>query len=462
MLETESSLRSAPEPQQLTTGIAALDQLLGGGIPHRQVVLLAGQPGSGKTILASQIAFAQAARGTPVLMATAASEPHTKILESLRNFSFFERERVGREILLLSVYPWLRRGVRETREMLLSSVRERRARLLVIDGLRSLRDVWRDESSIREFLAELGVGLASNDCTGVLALESAPETVLEMPEAATVDGVVSLYFERDGMRRKRRVEVVKLRGRDHLSGEHAARLGLDGFEIHVRLEAERQPERAHAAVARKAGFGVASLDAWLGGGLPGGTTTVLAGSTGTGKTLLGYAFARAGALAGEPSLFVSFEEATEALEARTRTVSLDLPDGAPLEVMEADPLGLEPDEQARGVIERARSLGAKRIVIDGIELLEQAMAPTRRWSDFSTAFIRRLTHGGRDVLLTYAGSASGSVLARRADNLLEVELQSGSDGSWRELRALKIRAAASPGRVCRFEFTASGFAAQES
>ena len=67
--------------------------------------------------------------------------------------------------MLLSLYPWLRKGLKETREMLLSSVRERRARLLVIDGLGSIRDVWRDDNQVREFLSEVGVGLATNDCT---------------------------------------------------------------------------------------------------------------------------------------------------------------------------------------------------------------------------------------------------------------------------------------------------------
>jgi RecA/RadA recombinase len=83
---------SISDVQLLSTGVAELDRILGGGIPARQILLVAGHPGSGKTILAGQIAFASAARGDPVVLATAASEPHSKLIESLHGFGFFRRE----------------------------------------------------------------------------------------------------------------------------------------------------------------------------------------------------------------------------------------------------------------------------------------------------------------------------------------------------------------------------------
>ncbi len=431
----------------LTTGIPALDRVMGGGIPPRQVHLVAGQPGSGKTILAGQVAFAQAARGAPVLLATAASEPHTKVLETLQRFSFFERERVGREIFLLSIYPWLRKGVRETREMILSSVREQRAQLLVIDGLRSLRDVWRDEAHIREFLSELGVGLATSDCTGVLTLEASPDRILETPEAATVDGVITLPFDRVGMRRERRLEVVKVRGHRHLRGEHAVRLGHDGYEIFVRCEAEAEaavPQRASAGTAPQAPFGDPVVDAWLGGGIPAAGVTLIHGAHGTGKSLLASLFAGAGGKDG--ALLASLGEPAESMVARASAMGLRTEGVRPFspEVLE-----LLPDQVAHGLLQRSVEVG--RVVLDGAEPLWDAVAPDRR-HDFTRALLRRLSAGGRAVLVTAEGAKG--LLSELSDNILELAVV--RPGEVWEVRPHKIRAAALPKGPLRFRIGPRG------
>jgi circadian clock protein KaiC len=423
----------------LSTGIPALDRVLGGGIPPRQVLLVAGHPGSGKTILASQVAFAQAARRAPVLLATAASEPHTKVLETLQRFSFFNRERVGREIFLLSIYPWLRKGVRETREMILSSVREQRAQLLVIDGIRSLRDIWRDESQIREFLSELGVGLSSHDCTAVLTLEASPDRILETPEAATVDGVLTLPFERHGLRRERALEVVKVRGQRHIAGAHTARLGNDGFELHVRLESEgaaRDPRRG----AGHSGFGHAALDAWLGGGLGSGGVTALHGPHGAGKSYLGLVFAAAAGDRG--ALLVSFGEPAEAMVARGREQGLAT---GRVQAFTPEVLEMMPDGVAHQILQRAEGVG--RVVLDGAQPLFEAVSPDRRY-DFTRALLGRLAEGGRDVLLTSPDGAVESV-AGAVDNLLQISIP--SPGRLRELQVRKLREASLPNNP--FSFT---------
>ncbi len=438
----------SPNGSLLTTGIAALDRALGGGIPPRQVLLVAGQPGSGKTILASQIAFAQASRGAPVLLATAASEPHTKVLETLQRFSFFERERVGRDIFLLSIYPWLRRGVRETREMLLSSVREQRASLLVVDGLRSLRDVWRDESQIREFLSEIGVGLSSNDCTGVLTLEANPERILEAPEAATVDGVVTLPFEQTGMRRERRLEVVKVRGQRHIPGQHFTQLGNDGFELYLRLEAESDPVAPVTALpspGARSAFGVKALDAWLGGGVPTGSVTLLTGPHGSGKTQLAARFAAGGGAEGG-ALFVSLGEGAELALARAEALGVKV---SGVRAFTPEVLELRPDLVGHGVLRKSQE--ARRVVLDGMETLLAATSPERRM-DFTRALLRRLARGGRDVLMT-GGDEVREMLGGLADNLLEL---SCDERDVTVLRLTKVRGAQRPKGAFAFTVGSAG------
>src|SRR5687768_14859820 len=103
--------------QPITTGIPALDLLLGGGIPARHSVVVTGNPGTGKTALCSQIAFAHAARGLSVVIATLASEAQDKLMDELSGFSFFRSECIGNEIFVVSAYAWAQRGPKELRDL---------------------------------------------------------------------------------------------------------------------------------------------------------------------------------------------------------------------------------------------------------------------------------------------------------------------------------------------------------
>jgi circadian clock protein KaiC len=400
----------------LPTGVPALDDLLGGGLPSRQVHLIAGHPGSGKTILAGQMAFAQACRGGTVLLVTASSKPHTRLLESLEGFDFFQRERIGQDINLLSIYPSLRKGVRETREMLLSSVRERKARMLVIDGLRALRDVWHDEPTVREFLAELGIGLASNDCTGVFTLECSPERIHEMPETATADSVMLLWWQRTGTARQRSVEVLKVRGRPHASGEHPLALDPQGFRAFRRVET-LAPAGPRAPGAGLCALGIPEVDAAIGGGVPKGSVTLISGDEGAGKTR----FARAFSLGEKDALFVS------------PNFSIGVPEG--VNHWMPPPGEHSADEVAHRILERKVALGARRIVLDDAELLFEGLAPERS-RGFWAAFLGVLRAGGADVLLT-RGRGSPTPPAGLAENHFELRRIETSGRVETELQVIK-------------------------
>ncbi len=409
------------EAALLQTGLPALDDILGGGIPARHVLLIAGHPGSGKTILAGQMAFAQATRGAPVLLATAASEPHHRLLESMQGFSFFQRERIGRDIFLLSIYPWLRKGARETREMLLSSVRERKARVLVIDGLRSLRDVWRDEPSIREFLAELGIGLASNDCTGVFTLESSPDRIVETSEAATADSVMTLWWERSGVQRQRSLEVLKVRGRQHVGGEHSADLAQEGFRVFRRVES-LPPTTARARPDERTPLGITGLDEALGGGVLQGSVTLVSGDEGTGKSTLAAAFARGA----ERSILAC--------------VSGTAPIAFGANVWTPPPGERSADELAHALLDRKAAVGAQRIVIDDAELLVRSLRPELRAAGFWSALIGALRGDGAEVLLTVPRGAPWSARAV-IDNHLELRRVEEGGQAWTEAWVIKTASA---------------------
>src|SRR6185369_1961893 len=274
--------------------------------------------------LCSQIAFARAAAGSNVVLATITSEPHDKLIEELRGFTFFDADKLGNEIFLLAAYASLVKGPDEAKEVLLRTVRERKASLLFVDGLRSLRDLWQDESAIRKFLYDLNVGVTQADCTALLTTEYPLATLLQYPEATTVDGILSLSVKNIEGRRLRRLEVAKLRGRAHVEGEHVLHIDGDGIQIVRRLETQVPTRPRYKLGQGKVDFGLPELDRLLGGGLPLQTTTLLTGSTGVGKTLLALHFAAAGAARGEPALFVSLAEPAHKLMERARQIGLDV------------------------------------------------------------------------------------------------------------------------------------------
>jgi circadian clock protein KaiC len=421
----------------LSTGVPGFDALLGGGLPVRQSVLITGQPGTGKTVLASQVAFHHAAQGTPVVLATTTSESQAKLLEDLAGFSFFSRERLGEELFFLSIYSWLKKGSREAREILINTVRERKARLLVVDGLRSVRDLWQDEAKLREFFYELAVGLATVNCTALFITEYPLDKLINFPESTTVDGIISLSFDESRVGRVRRAEVVKLRGMKHLQGRHVLRIDTSGIRVLPRAEAVTAPDVDFAPPEGRAPFGLPELDRLFDGGLPLQSAALIAGSTGVGKTLLGLHFAAAGAARGEKSFVFASSEPVAGLVARARRVNLEL---QPLIASGALSLRYDPcfeveaDEIVAGLLAELERTGAKRLVFEDVDLIERSLESPARARAFFGALLIRLRTMGITSLFTRKISKlvgpeldfSESPMATIAENLLflrQVELR---------------------------------------
>jgi circadian clock protein KaiC len=458
---------SGDRQQCFQTGIQSFDTLLGGGIPRRQTLIVAGNPGCGKTILCSQVAFLAAARGLPVVIATVTSEPHDKLVDALSGFSFFRRELLGEKLFLMSTYASLKKGAKEARDLLVHTVRERGAKLLFIDGLRAIRDLWQDEAKLREFLYELGIGLSATDCVGLFTTEYPLEKLMALPEATTVDGIVSLSVNPRGVRRLRRVEVVKLRGRPHLPGEHLMRIGPEGVEIFPRLETQVPSDKDFVPSRHRAGFGLPELDGLMEDGLPVQSTTLLAGSMGIGKTLLAAHFAAEGARMGEKTLFVSFFEPPAMLLSRAKRIGLDvqteLSSGA-LTLIHQPPAELEADVLVDRILREVARQGVRRLVIDGLTELESSIADPERRRTFLAAFSVHLRAAGVTSLFTkevskIAGTEldfNDTPIAILGENLLLLRYVELRGRIHRILSILKMRDSKYDGNLREFEINDVG------
>jgi circadian clock protein KaiC len=458
--------------QIIETGVPTLDLLLGGGIPARQSVVVTGAPGSGKTVLCSQISFAQAARGKRVVIATVASESQDKLLEELQGFSFYDPERVGNEIYLVSIYAALQKGPKEAKELLLKAMRDRKAQMLFVDGLRSLRDLWQNEAKLRDFLYELNVGLAQQGAVGLFTTEYTVERLMEYPEATTVDGIVSLSSRRIGGRIVRRAQVVKLRGRAHLTSEHLMHITKGGIDVVARIEETTEAHETFVPSDERAEFGIPELDAMVGGGLPVKSTTLVAGSTGVGKTLMALSFAATGARKGEPALLVSYSEPVARLVARAKRVSLDVAPLLASGLLNLDyrsAANLEADDLIGDLLERVKATGARRVVIDGIGDLDASVLERERLRPVLSSLLVQLRRKAVTAIFVkevtkFAGpdlDFGDTPILITAENLLFLRHIEWQGRLHRIVSVLKMRESGFDPCVRRFEITDRGIVLQE-
>jgi circadian clock protein KaiC len=392
------------------TGVPNLDRILGGGVPRGSLVLVMGPPGSGKTTLATQMAFAAARAGRRALIFTALSEPTNKLVDHLRTFSFCDEDLLGDAVQVLSMAPFLTDGLTRSAESMLALAREARADLVVLDGFRGLQ-ADAEAGAARAFLYSVGTALSVPGTTTIITTEAPPRDATLFPEATTADVLLGLHYTLDGMRQHRALEALKVRGAAPLPGAHSLILTSAGMAIYPRLEARVRAEAARAeeepGMEGRAAFGLPALDRLLNGGLTRETSTLVLGSLGTGKTLLGLHFALSGISEGEPVVYLGFRETRGQLLRRAEAFALAeslrgaLAPGGGLTLWRLDPIDLDPDIIADGLLAALDTTGARRLVVDSITELERAIsssADPRRLDDYLAALLTALRARGVTAL----------------------------------------------------------------
>jgi circadian clock protein KaiC len=382
---------------QRPTGIAGLDQILRGGFPVGGAYLVAGTPGTGKTTLGNHLAYAHAAGGGVSIIATLVAETHDRMLAHLAGFAFIDPAQIGVGVHYLSLVSSLEEGgldavLRTIREL----VRGLGATLLVVDGTGLLEDVAPSTLDFRRFTAQLQAQSALLGCTTLLLTNRRAEQTDEI--ATHVDGVVHLLQEAVGAGERRLLRVAKLRGVGHLTGRHEFAITPEGIVVSPRLEAVVSP---HAAVGDpgtdRVSIGVPGLDAMLGGGLPAGSSTLLIGNPGAGKTLTGLQFIVAGAGRGERGLIAGFHESPQRLVATAEAIGLDLGrhlDAGLVRILWQLPVDLAPDAWAQTLLATVAEHRPARLLVDSLPDVQQHLLPSDRLSDFVTALVTTLRAAG--------------------------------------------------------------------
>lgn len=205
-----------------TSGNAALDEILGGGIPRHSVVIIAGEPGSGKTVMTLQMVFAAAARGKRTLYFTTLAEPAVKVMRFMQHFEFFDPSALDQHIALADGGRFLRAGATATLAEIERRVADAEPDFLVVDSFKAIAELLRDESSGRSMIHELAVQMATWGVTSLLVGEYARDDIARSPEFGIADGILRLGSERQGFASTRELEVLKMRGSAARPGVHSS------------------------------------------------------------------------------------------------------------------------------------------------------------------------------------------------------------------------------------------------
>jgi circadian clock protein KaiC len=433
-----------------STGDPALDAILGGGIPARSMIVVAGQPGSGKTVLTLQMLFRAARRGKRCIYFTTLSEPAVKLIQFMQLFSFFDEGLLDDKLLFVDLGAAVRAGGEQVVGEIVARVESFGAELIAIDSFKAIDD-GRAQGR-RPAVYDLAVQIAALGATSLLLGEYEPADQAKFAEFAVADGIVRLGSQELGLTSIRELEVLKLRGAAYVSGRHFCEITSDGFAVYPRVRAPEQEPQATAPVTGRSPTGVAGLDDMLEGGLLRGSTTVVRGPTGVGKTILGLQFLLEGARRGEKGILFTLEETPDQLVQIAASLGLELnttdPSGL-ITVLYTSPVELSTDRflfQARAIVQR---LAPARAVFDGLTSMALGVSSDRRFKELVYAISKHLRRAGTTVLMTAeaearAGSAKapGSDVSFLADALIALTYRDDPDGIARAISVVKARGTA--------------------
>ncbi|MEO8361713.1 MAG: ATPase domain-containing protein [Vicinamibacteria bacterium] len=378
--------------RRLATGVPGLDAVLGGGLPEFAFSLIAGAPGCGKTTLAHQIMFALATPEKPAIYFTALGEPPLKMFRYQQQFDFFDSSAIGSAIHFVSLSDEILAGdLDQLLRRIVVEVEARGPALVFVDSFRALARANQEEGTggtqLQHFVDQLGVFMTGFQATTFLIGEYDSDNQTT-PILGMADGLIWLRqsLQRNSMVRK--MEIVKMRGQATLPGLHTFRISQAGIEVFAPSEsvAEEAPPRLIAGPSRIR-TGVPHLDDMLGGGLPPGCSVLVAGPSGSGKSILAAAFLAEGVRLGETGVVAAFERPSH----RSRNpVLAQLIQSGKVGVVDNRALDLSIDELVLLLVTEVHRLKATRVVIDSLSGFELALAPTFR-DDFRESLARMVT-----------------------------------------------------------------------
>ncbi len=403
----------ASQKHLLSTGVAGLDDILGGGLTPDRVYVVEGEPGTGKTTTGLQFLREGAMCGESVVCITLAetadelqgvAESHGWSMDGVHVHEVLPSESLLQPEAQYTMFHPSEVEMGATLRKILLVIEDRRPARVVIDSLSELQLLADTPLRYRRQVLALKQFFSSRACT-VMLLDDRTAAGVDLQVRSIAHGVITLeQTVKEYGSERRRIRVVKYRGRAFRGGMHDYDIQHGGLRVYPRLVAA---ESRVITQRKQLKSGVPALDELLGGGLEEGTSTLVAGPPGTGKSSLASQFVAAAAQRGQSTAMFLFEEATSNL--LNRADGLGMPVRAHhasglLSIRQIDPAELSPGEFAAAVCQAADD-GARVVVIDSINGYLNAM-PDERF--LTTHLHELLTYlGQRGVVTILVGVQQG-------------------------------------------------------
>ncbi len=451
--------------ERTSTGSPELDFILRGGFLANSINIIMGAPGTGKTILAQQMAFANATPERPALYLSTLSEPLEKFIIHGQTSDFFDTGKVGVSIFFEDLGIMLKQhGTSALAGIITDMIAKHRPKMIIIDSFKALSDLRPTAEDRRSLAFDLASVLTSYSCTSFLVGEYAEEMMTRLPEFAIADGVIQLIKLHIGTREQRFLRIEKLRGSATISGLHAFSISHSGIEVYPRLLTPSSFPDYSAAVQRLK-TGITGLDEMIEGGFWRGSSTLVAGPTGSGKTVIGLHFIREGVKEGEPGIFVGFQENPVQIARIMQNFGWN-PDeilgGDRFEFMYRSPVEMQLDSVASELFQRIRQGRIKRVVIDALGDLRRSSLDDNRFADYIYSLtqwcavenVTCLMMLELDRLFDFQ-QISNEQVSNMSDNVLLLQFTSDLD-MLRIIRTVKTRGSAHDQREHMLEISSEG------